>query len=305
VLLPVARVLGLCATLALSGCQCNLVEDNVNQLKDAGFTEDDAGPPPPIFPLKDGDELRFSIGGRIPECPDEQQEGDCERNIAATYIVRGTHLEAGRWTIDADFYYEGLKEKISATAISQLVLSNAAPFAQISIATPVSSDDDPASFDSDGVPTHEMTALEFPFFQFVDGDPAIFEATGAAFCDAWTATDPEAECNFLSGDARMEAVFVDALAENKLHMLRVEYHPMGFVCSWIEELGDFGADPTRDSSTFDGFDGNPEAFFFSPVRLTRGGVAYRCSCFGGLCIDSNDPTKCLDPSDPDAIIDCP
>lgn len=292
-------------SFVVSGCQCNINDDNFDQLKDAGFDEPDAGPPPPVFPLKEGDELEYQIGGRIPACPNGAVAGDCERNIKATYVVSDTKFEGGRWTVEADFFYEGTKEQIEAVAIAQLVLENVAPFDQVSIATPVtSSESGPADFRTDRAATHELNALGFPFFQYEDGDAGIFEAAGEDFCGYWREQDPDADCDFLTGDYRMQAVFVDPLAESKLHQLRVEYHPMGFICGWIEELGDFGADPDRSESVFNGVNGDPEAFFFTP-RLRRDGASYSCNCFSQVCKDVDDPTKCLDPADPDAIVTCP
>ena len=43
-------------SVTVSGCQC-INDDNFSQLKDAGFEDPDAGPPPPVCPLKAGDIL--------------------------------------------------------------------------------------------------------------------------------------------------------------------------------------------------------------------------------------------------------
>ncbi|MCP4502086.1 MAG: hypothetical protein GY822_19180, partial [Deltaproteobacteria bacterium] len=44
-------------------------------------------PPPPVFPLKQGDILVFpAIGGRIEPCP--QREGSCDRAVRSTYEVQ-------------------------------------------------------------------------------------------------------------------------------------------------------------------------------------------------------------------------
>lgn len=300
------RLSFLLVTFLASGCQCNLNDDQFDQIKDAGFEETDAGPPPPVFPLKEGDEVEFQLGGRIPDCPNGTTPGDCERDIKATYIVTDTTLDDGRWTIEADFYYEGTKSVIDTPAIAALVLENVAPFAQLDQGQIVNSDDNgPADFKTDVPVTQGLNALGFPFFQYEDGSAAIFESAGAAFCDAWTTEDEQADCDFLPGDHRMEAVFVDSLAGGKLHQLRVEYHPMGFVCDWIEELAELGADPPRDTNQFNGVNGDPEAFFLTPVKLRRDGHQYSCFCSTQVCKDVDDGSKCLDPSDPDDVVDCP
>jgi hypothetical protein len=294
----------LLVSFAFSGCQCNLNDDRFSQIEDAGFPETDAGPPPPVFPLKEGDEVEFQFGGRLPDCPNGTTPGDCERTIKATYIVSDTKFQDGRWTVEADFYYEGTKDVIEASAIAQLLLENGAPFDQVSTAAPMISDE-PANFRTDAPVTQELTSNGFPFFQYQDGEAGIFEAAGIEFCEHWLAEDPQADCSALTGDYRMETVFLDSLAGGKLHQLTVEYHPMGFICSWIEELAQLGDDPPRSASQFNGVSGDPEAFFLTPVKLRRDGGDYRCTCSSQTCFDVNDSTRCLDPSDPDAVIDCP
>jgi hypothetical protein len=295
---------------ATSACDC-VNDDNFRQIPDAGHDDPDAGPPPPVFPLQEGDEIEYQIGGRIPDdiarCPNGTAPGDCERDIKITYTIAGTDLDADNnsWTVESDYTYEGTKDVIEANAIAELILSQAAPFNQVSVSTPLSSDE-PAEFRTDAAVTREgFNELAFPFFQFESGEAAIFEEAGTEFCDSYAEIDPDASCDLSPGDHRMEVYYVDTAADGKLHQLRVEYHPMGFICDWHEGLANRGADPPRDANEFNGVNPDPVAFFLTPIKLRRDGHLYTCFCSTGVCKDSEDGSKCLDPTDPGAIVDCP
>ncbi len=293
----------------LQGCQGCLIDNtNLNNVPDAGHDVPDAGPPPPVFPLKAGDEVQFQIGGRIPDdvsrCPNHATPGDCERDMKATFVMNAPRFENGRWTLSADYFYEGTKDLVQASVIAQLVLSRGVPFDGVSVASP---ENGTADFLTDQAPTRDASFNQntFPFFQYESGDAQIFQTAGAAFCDYFNAQDDQANCDVRPGDHRIEAYFVDPLAEGKLHELRVEYHPMGFICDWKETLADLGPDPARNQNSFNGNEGDPTAFFYTPISLERGGNEYRCFCSSGVCKDITDSTKCLDPADPDVVVACP
>lgn len=298
------RLTSLALLFVVSGCQC--IDDiNLGNIPDAGEQITDAGPEPPTFPLKAGDQLEFpALGGRTATCSGGSTTGDCDRALTATFIVRGTELDDNaRWRVTADVVYQGSADLIEVAAIAPLVLENGAPFDAVTTATPSSAE--AAVFRTDAAPTDELDELGFPFFQFESGDVHVFEEAGAAFCARFGALDPDVNCEFQAGDAKMEAFYKDDSAGGgaMLHHVRAEFHGMGFVCGWDEGLIPFIDDATtpRDQSSFGPAD-TPAlaAIFASPVRLIRDGVTYRCSCFTQQCqAGSGADTTCLT-TDPDA-----
>lgn len=296
---------GLSLSFAVSGCQC-INDDNLTRKDDAGFDEPDAGPPPPIFPLKEGDTLTIpQFGARTDVCEGGGEAGDCDRNIKATYTVKQTSIdENNRWTIKADVIYQGLAEKIPASAMSRLAIENAADFGAITIATAVSARD--ADFTTDQAPLlgSDYNANNFPFFQasneIDDGDNGeVFNEGAAEFTDAIKAIDADAEIEAQVAVGKFEAYFRDDLGGDvTLHKLSVQIHPMGFVCGWDESLVAFVDGTTaRSEASFQGVNKPLTASFFQP-NLVRDGVTYQCSCFARTC-RANDGT-CLDATDPDA-----
>ncbi|MDP2339717.1 MAG: hypothetical protein Q8O67_02065 [Deltaproteobacteria bacterium] len=301
----------LLATVAVGGCQC-INDDNFQQLKDAGFPEVDAGPPPPLFPLKPGDVLTIpQFGGRVdvcngPGCACGGQSGDCDRNVKATYEIKAVQLnDENRWEITADVLYEGLVDNIPPAALSRLAIENGADFGAISSASPVVARD--AIFTTDQAPRldNQYVANNFPFFQgendLNDGDEGeVFAAAAAEFTEAILAIDEQAEVETQVSVGKLEAYFKDELnGPASVHKLLVEVHPMGFVCGWDEILVPFVDDVStpRNQSVFNGFKNPPlTAAFFQP-NLIRDGVTYQCSCFNATC---RNGTTCLDPTDPDA-----
>jgi hypothetical protein len=297
---------GLLAMFSVSGCQC-VLDENFQQLRDAGFEEPDAGPPPPVFPLKAGDVLTIpQFGARTNVCEGGGQAGDCDRNVKATYQITDVALDdAQRWGITADVIYEGLAEKIPAAAMSRLALSNGADFQGITIATAVTARD--VAFTTDGAPglsAEDYRPNNFPFFQAAndinDGDNGEVFAEGAqAFTERIVAIDDAAEIETQVSVGKMEAYFRDDVGgEVSLHKLLTSFHPMGFVCGWDEILIPFVEGETaRSQSSFQGIENPPlTASFFQP-NLVRDGVTYQCSCFSRTC---RAGTNCLDPTDPDA-----
>ena len=103
----------------------------------------------------------------------------------------------------------------------------------------------------------------------------------------------------------MEAYYRDDTSGGaKLHHVRSESHNMGFICGWDEGLIPFidAATTPRDQSSFGPAD-TPElaAIFVAPVKLTREGVTYNCSCFSQKCqAGSGAGATCLstDPNTP-------
>lgn len=296
---------GLLLSFAVSGCQC-INDDNFTKLKDAGFDPPDAGPPPPVFPLKVGDVLTIpQFGARTNVCEGGGEAGDCDRNIKATYSLKQVEIDdANRWGITADVIYQGLAEKIPAAAMSRLVLENAADFGAITIATAVSARD--AEFTTDQAPVigAGYRANNFPFFQasneIDDGDNGEVFAEGAvAFTESIEGVDVDANIETQVSVGKFEAYYRDDLdGEVTLHKLQVQIHPMGFVCGWDEALIPFVDGTTaRQQSAFQGIDNPPlTASFFQP-NLVRDGVTYQCSCFSRTCSNAG---QCLDATDPDA-----
>lgn len=302
------RAFALITVAALSGCQCQLT-DGLVERTDAGTPLDDAGPPPPVFPLTEGDQLKYTgLGGRTVTC-DGAAPGGCQRAINATYIVRDTVFRDNRWTIVADFAYEGTDDTIEAAALAPLILENGAPFANITEGTPVVSEE-PAEFTSDTPATPDLTPNGFPFFQAESGVAEVFETAGIEFCQAYADADELANCESQVGARKMEVFFKDEQAGGaaKLHKVSAEYHQFGFVCGWDEGVIPFIDDEStpREQSSFGN---NPAevdlvAQFPSPPKVTRGGVEYTCSCFSQECRNQATNTCLpLDPSDDPAPCD--
>lgn len=296
------------ATLALlfaaSGCQC--IDDiNLGNIPDAGEIITDAGPPPPKFPLKAGDQVEYpALGGRTATCSGGSTTGDCDRAIKATFIVKGTELDdTAHWRITADVVYQGSADKIEVAAIAPLMLENGAPFDAVTVATPSSAEG--AVFRTDAAPTDELDELGFPFFQFESGDAHVFEEAGGQFCARFGELDVDANCEVQAADEKMEVFFKDEAAGGgaKLHHLRAEYHHMGFVCGWDEGLIPFIDDATtpRNQSAFGPAD-TPDiaAIFITPIKLIRDGTTYNCSCFTQRCQVGNGAEATCLTTDPDA-----
>lgn len=302
----------LSAVFVVSGCDCQINDDNFTQLRDAGFPEPDAGPPPPVFPLKVGDQLTIpQFGGRVDTCEGGATEGACDRNVTASWLIKKVERnENQRWDITADVVYTGLVDTIPASAITRLAMENAADFGAISTSSSVSAQD--ASFTTDvpvGLDRAAFGPNNFPFFQgendLNDGDDGtVFNEAATEFTDAIKGLDAAAEVETQLGAGKFEAFFKDELnGPVSLHKLAVQVHPMGFVCGWDEALIPYTEGMQRSQAAFQAVANPPLiASFFQP-RLTRDNVAYQCSCFSLTC---RNGTQCLDPTDPDAPpSDCP
>jgi hypothetical protein len=298
----------LAGAFAVSGCQC-INDDNFTALRDAGFPPTDAGPPPPVFPLKVGDQLTVpQFGGNVDTCEGGASEGDCDRNVKADFLLTAVDRnDLGRWEIGADVVYTGLKDKIPATAIARLALENAAEFGTITTSSSVTARG--ARFTTDVPVALSRDAFgpnNFPFFQGENGtdgsddgdDGTVFNEAAAEFADGIRGLDPGAEVETQIASGKMEAYFKDSENPVSLHKLLIQVHPMGFVCGWDEALIPFtGDDMPRAESSFQNV-GKPLKASFFPPTLTRDGVTYQCSCFNRTC--RNTDGQCLDPTDPDA-----
>lgn len=288
------------------GCQC-INDDNFNQLKDAGFEPTDAGPPPPVFPLKAGDILTYPVlGGRVNECGGGGQSGECDRVLKATYNLSKVEIDDdNRWDVTADVLYEGQADTIPASALSRLALENVADFGAVTVANSVPAPD--ALFTTDRAPqlSSDFNPNNFPFFQAAnaidDGDNGeVFAAGAEEFTTAIEAIDEDAAISTQVAAGKMEAFFKDPVGgEVSLHKLLVQFHPMGFICGWDESLIPFVEGETaRSQASFQGVNNPPLTASFLQPTLVRGGVTFQCSCFSRTC-RANDQT-CLDPTDPDA-----
>ena len=297
------RLSALSFLIVVSGCQC-LDDINLSNIPDAGEIINDAGPPPPKFPLKAGDQLELSaIGGRTATCEGGATEGDCDRALKATYVIKGAELDDNaRWRVTADVVYQGAADKIEVAAIAPLILENGAPFASVTVSTPSSAEG--AVFRTDAAPTDEFDELGFPFFQFESGDAQVFEEAGNAFCERFGDLDADANCELQAADQKMEVYYKDEAAGGgaKLHKVRAEFHNMGFICGWDEGLIPFVDGMQRDQAAFGGPTNVPDlaAIFITPIKLTRGGTTYNCSCFSQLCQSGNGAEATCLSTDPDA-----
>jgi len=294
----------LLCVIVVTGCQCNINGDDLNQIKDGGVDVNDAGPPPPEFPLKAGDAIEFTaLGGRTATCSGGGAVGNCDRAIRADYLIDSVALDAdtNRWTVTADFVYQGTTDTIEASAIGPLILENGAPFSAVSIAAPSSGS---ADFSTSTAPTDELTPNGFPFFQYDPADPGVFEEAGLAFCARYQTLDAAAECNIQAADQKMEVFFKDEAAGAggaKLHKVRAEFHKMGFVCGWDELLIPFQDEATtpRQQSSFADVDAPDLAAIFTTVKIERDDVTYNCSCFSQTCRAGNGADATCLSTDPD------
>jgi hypothetical protein len=301
----------LSGAFVVSGCDCQINDDNFTRFEDAGFPEPDAGPPPPVFPLKVGDQLTIpQFGGRVDTCAAGSTEGACDRNVTASWRINKVERNDNeRWEITADVVYTGLVDTIEPAAISRLALENAAEFGSISTSSSVSATN--ALFTTDVPANVDPVAFgpnNFPFFQgdndLNDGDDgSVFNGAAAEFAEAITGLDPDAQVETQLGAGKFEAYFKDELnGPVSLHKLAVQVHPMGFVCGWDEALIPYTEGMQRSQSSFRNLTPPLTASFFQP-RLRRDDVDYQCSCFSLTC---RNGSQCLDPTDPDAApSDCP
>lgn len=293
----------LLAVPASPGCLC-VGDETFNPFPDAG--RPDAGPvapPPPVFPLKAGDELVFpGIGGRAEGCG--SSEGGCDRALRATYVVNDVSLDesTNTWSVDADYTYEAAANVVEAAAIGQLFLSRVAPFADIDEG---GAESGTATFRTKDAPTDGINPNGFPFFHFdqayANRDDSAFRQASATFTERILELDPEASIENQAAEAKIEAYFKDELGVNALlHKVRVDFHPFGFMCGWDERLTTWEDGMQRSENDFTGATTPLTAIFAPPVQLLRDGVRYNCTCESRTCYDRTDQTTCLDPSDPDA-----
>lgn len=307
--MPYLKTVASLALFALSGCQCQIDETNLNGIPDAGVVEE-IPEEIPIFPLKAGDTLVYrGLGGRTKECNGGGgASGECQRALNATFVVQDTSFSDSndRWTVVANAAYEGVDDTITAASLAPLVLENGVPFGQVTTGTPSTAEDAP--FKTDVSPTNDevFNELGFPFFQ--GGAVEVFEPAGISFCERYLELDDQANCESQFGAHKMEVFYKDeqAGAGAALHKVLVEYSQFGFVCGWDEGLIPFISDEAtpREQGSFGGAGGGtivtPDiaAQFTGAPLLTREGVQYRCQCLSQEC--RSDDNNCLDPADPDA-----
>ncbi len=297
------RVGLLLAIPAVPGCLC-VGDERFFFQPDAGLP--DAGPeepPPPVFPLKAGDELVFpGIGGRAEGCGGA--EGSCDRAVRATYVVKQVSLDkaSNTWTVNADYTYESTASAVDAAAIGQLFFSGVAPFADIDAGGAESGN---ADFRTRDAPTDAVTPNGFPFFHFeqeyANRDDSAYRQASDDFMERILELDPEANIENQAAEGKIEAYFKDELGVNAmLHKIRVDYHPFGFMCDWQERFTTWQDTFQRTDNDFTGTQTPLATIFAPPVELLRGDVRYRCSCSTRQCVKRDDSSLCLDPSDPDA-----
>lgn len=295
--------LALIAIPLTPGCLC-VGDENFFNFPDGG--QPDAGPaepPPPVFPLKAGDEVVFpGIVGRADGCG--ASEGGCDRALRATFIVKNVTLDQGSntWTVNADYTYESTSTAVEAAAIGRLFLSRVAPFADIDEG---GADTGNADFRTRDAPTDTINPNGFPFFHFeasyANRKDSAYSQASDEFTERITELDPEANIENQAAESKIEAFFKDELGSSAmLHKIRVDYHPFGFMCGWDERLALWEDGMQRTDDAFAGTATPLAGILISPVELIRGDVRYRCSCETQRCVQRDDSSICLDPSDPDA-----
>jgi hypothetical protein len=306
------RLAMLCSMLVVSSCNC-LRDPGLNNIVDGGVEPVDAGPPPPVFPLRAGDIIKYGvIGGRTNLCNGGAgANGECQLVGKITYEIEGvTRSENGRWEVAARALYEASTFAITAQEVAQLVLDNVAPFAQWEAGSNVTAPTGTV-FTTDKPPvygTELYTPNDFPFFQMaivsngeVVEDSGIFDEAAATFRTTYLDLDDRADVETQVAVGKMEAYFKDELSgDAKLHHLAVEYSSMGLICGWTEKLIPFtGEEMPRNAGAFTGANNTnpPLAASFLPPTINRDGVDYRCSCFSGVCRASDN--TCLDPANPE------
>lgn len=308
---PVASaraVPALCMSALLAAGTLGCDEEGFNVLpepEDAGVVEPEV-PPPPVFPLKEGDIVVFpALGGRTEPCA---VEGQCDRAARATYEINDVALneETNRWEIEANYTYELTSSYIEAGAIAQIFLTNAAPFGDL---TEGGAESGEATFVGDAAPTDQLTANDFPFFHFEQEYATREDSSYAAARDEFETRireiDDLAEFSNQPASRKLQSYFVDNLGVNPyLHKITVRFHPFGFVCSWEERMITYTDGDPRGEAPFAGSQIPLSAIWFDPSRLTRDNQEYRCTCgnesgtLPAVCRNGNN--ECLDPADPDA-----
>ncbi len=274
--------------------------------------EEDLEPPPP-FPLRPGDVVVYpSIGGRTGSCAGD--EGSCDRVIKATYTIQDVVLDedSNRWRVDADYIYEMMVSKVSYTDISALFLSSAASFQTLEQGE---AESDGATFKTDGVFTDKLKANQFPFFHW-EGEAAteegsIFTESAKSFKERILELDESANIDSQAAALKFESYFVDdRLGTEHLHLIRVDLHPMGFVCGWDERLREWTDDLSRNAASFGQQTTTiPYAVVFNNVQITRDGELYICNCESEFkparCEMLSNRDMCL-PTDPESDpVACP
>lgn len=295
-------VLALVAIPVAPGCVC-VGDEQFFGFPDAGTDAGVEAPPPPVFPLKAGDELVFpGIVGRAEGCG--AGEGGCDRALKATYTIDSVKLDeaSNTWSVRADYLYEATSTAVDAAAIGRLFLSHVAPFADIEAG---GSDSGTATFRTRDAPTDLINPNGFPFFHFevsyANREDSAYQQAASAFVERILELDPEANIENQAAESKIEAYFKDELGTSPvLHKIRVDYHPFGFMCGWDERLVTWQDGMQRNDNAFVGTSAHLDGILISPVELIRDDVRYRCSCESQRCVRRDDSSICLDPSDPDA-----
>ena len=292
----------LASLFAISGCECGKIK-NLAGIPDSGVVDAGKAPDPPVFPLKAGDVLTLSgVGGRVDSC--DGIVGSCERTMKATYTIDSVNLDSATnmWTVNSQFLYELQTDKIEAAAIDPLFMHGVADFAALKLGSVESGT---AAFTTNAPPVDTIRANGFPFFQF-ESDYAnlpgsAFATAAETFRSRVLELDADAHVENQSAAAKLEAFFVDNRASTpKLHKVRVDFHPFGFMCGWDEQLIEVPASPTRTNADFGDATPPLAAVFAGSPQLVRDNKQYLCSCFSKTCKLLSDQSQCLDPADPNA-----
>ena len=296
-------------TFCFAGCREDVdffgVEEEEN--------EEEENTPPPPFPLREGDVVVYpSIGGRTANCAGN--EGSCDRVIKGTYTIKSVDLneDTNRWELETDYIYEMMVGNVTYADISPLFLSNAAAFQSLEVGD---SESDTAIFKTDGAFTDDLKANQFPFFHWqgesAGDDGSIYMDAATAFKERILELDEAANIDNQAGALKFESYFLDSRIDPPhLHLVRVDLHPLGFVCGWDERMREWTDGLSRNGASFGQQTTTiPYAVVFNNVQITREGELYICNCDSEFksarCEMLSNRDLCL-PSDPESgPVDCP
>ncbi|MBI5493651.1 MAG: hypothetical protein HY904_01410 [Deltaproteobacteria bacterium] len=272
--------------LALVGCECN--RDVLGLIPDAGNPPpEDAGhdPPPPEFPLKPGDNLRYAVNN-VTYCnetlePMAECQGITEQSVVwnSEYTVKapGATLDdsSNSWKVSAEYYWEVADKKgddgTAFQSLSKLWFTKYGPWDQ-----QLGARLNPAavrSFDTTEAFTAAPTATSYPFFDFTKWDLAANR-----FQEFVRTLDSEPDFDVSQAERKMRAGFLEPSEPTYLHVVQLYYHPLGFVCQVSESIGPWRQGAQKDAS---GFLDNKIIFKsdVSAPRLTRVGQTMKvCKC---------------------------
>ncbi|MEW5848896.1 MAG: hypothetical protein AB2A00_08780 [Myxococcota bacterium] len=288
--LPARHLLPLAlGAAALSSCVCE--REVFNVIPDAGppdaaVAQQDAGPPPPEFPLKAGDLVRYGTVG-VTYC-NESFSTNCTEH-SSTWSMEfkveapGPQLDPGSnaWVVPAEYFWQ-IAEKKSPDAttyqtLSKLWMTDFGPWE----AEAGASDSEVNQYITTDVMLKGGNPLSFPFFD-VD---SRFDTAAQAFETYIRTLDAEPFIQVQKAARKFSAGYLEPGDPTQLHFISVVYHRLGFVCLVNESIGPWDPARTKNES---GFSNNQRDFktLWQYTQLTRaGGSPQFCRCGTGAGSD--------------------